>query len=366
MKILVYSKYNRLGASSRLRTMQFTDKIKDHEFIFKPLFSDKYVLNLYKGKSKQTGQKVIITIIKLFLIFESYLSRLLSIFFLKKFDLLIIEKELFPYLPTLFYWPLFISNKPYIVDYDDAIFFKYKKDSLAYNKIKNLLIRSKSCTVGNLFLYKCVKNFGAKNILLIPTVVDLEKYKLNSPTENEKVTIGWIGTNSTVHYVDIVLQLINELSKNNSIKLITIGASLNSSKIAPTLEYEFFEWSEYNEVNLLNKIDIGIMPLNDTDWEKGKCAYKLIQYMALSKATVSSKIGANIEVLENNPQLGLLSDNSTNNEWKNNLQELISSRSKRKQMGQKARVKIEEEYSLSVWLPKYIKNLENVIDNFVS
>lgn len=353
MKILVYTKYERIGASSRLRTYQYLDKISNCQFVIKPLFSETYIKNLYSSRRFLKKLKLFFMIKNLNIIMKSYLKRYLSLNSLKNYDGIIIEKELFPFLSNLFYHKLYLSKKPYILDFDDAIFLKYKEQSSTKNKIIKLVKNSSLCTAGNSFLAKKLINFGGKNVQIFPTVVDIIKYKPKA--NNDIVTIGWIGTNSTIFYLYKIIHIINKLSEHKEFKLITIGAKVNQKLIGESLNYSFYEWSEDSEVDLLNKIDIGIMPLYNSEWEKGKCSYKLIQYMALEKAVVASKIGSNLDLI-NSKDIGYLCN--TDEEWYSCLKILIDNKQLRTNIGKAARKRIKSHYSLQKWIRVYNNNLD--------
>lgn len=342
-KILFLTKYSDLGASSRLRTLQYLNN-----FIFNfrvySLFNNHYIKALYKKKSK------------FFIVIYCYLHRF-SVLFKNKINLIYIEKELFPYLPY-FIEHFFLKNKNYILDYDDAIFHNYDNHNskivrlILKNKIPHLIRNAKLVIVGNEYLKNYALKCNAKKVKIIPTSVDLNKYNHNSNFENsDTFKIGWIGSPSTQSYLKIIHDALKSISKIHKIKLKVIGIS-NYTIEGVNVECE--EWSELNETKLLNEIDIGIMPLPNNPFERGKCGYKLIQYGASHKASIASPVGANNKIISQGVN-GYLAE--TTKDWITYIIMLIRDKELRDQLGLNARKNVEQNYSLQI----NSKILENLI-----
>ena len=160
-------------------------------------------------------------------------------------------------------------------------------------------------TVCNKYLKKKAYDSGAKCIEIMPTVVDLNRYKTVYHTNNSELVIGWIGTPKTEKYIVELINIFEKLSEIIDFKVLIIGGkNFQSNKF----KYEIVPWSEERETECLEKIDIGIMPLFDSKWEQGKCGYKLIQYMACGKPVVASSIGMNCEVVKHDENGYLVSN----------------------------------------------------------
>lgn len=340
-QILILTKYSRNGGSSRIRTYQYLEELNEefsrnkYDFQVKPLFSEKYLVQLYNGKSR------------FYEVIKGYLRRLhLVLFKLKNYEFIYIEKEMFPKLPKYFYYTLIKSQIPYVVDYDDATFETVNSHVLT-KKYYYLLKNAKIVSCGNQYLEDRVKQLGAQNTIIIPSVINEKKYiKKFLEKREELLTIGWIGTPQTIHYLEDLIKILTRLGKRHQFKLITIGAKLKeTSKYINGFSYEYLEWSEYSEVESLNRIDIGIMPLRTGNWEKGKCAFKLIQYMACEIPVVASKISANIELLGNDEDYGLLAKNDL--EWETKIEQLIQNRELRNYYGKVGQERILASYSLT-------------------
>jgi len=336
MKVLYLTKYSRLGASSRLRSFQYFPFLKENgiDVAFSPLFNDEYLKDLYSGKQSVKT------------IFSSYLKRFFILFTVFKYDKIVIEKELFPYLPALFERILAFAKVKYIVDYDDAIFHNY---DLSPNKLIRFFLRNKIGSVmkhaetviaGNSYLASKAENSGAKNVVIIPTVIDISRYEVKNKPNHNTTIIGWIGSPSTFKYVKSIFPVFEALAKKYPVEVHIVGAKENSPVSFPV---KFIEWTEASEVQSIQNFDIGIMPLEDSLWEKGKCAYKLIQYMACGIPVVASPVGMNAEVVKDGIN-GYLAMNQK--QWISALEGMLSDKTKYCIFGHSGRQFIENEYTV--------------------
>lgn len=350
LRIIIFSKYDNLGASSRLRFFQYIDIFKDNGIIVdvSPLFSNLYLDKLYSKKN-------------VFLeVFIGYLNRFIKLFLIKKYDLIIIEKELFPYLPFPFEILINISRKNYIVDFDDAIFHNYDLNKnplirlILKNKIDLIMKRSSYVLAGNQYLADRALNAGSNNVYVLPTVVDTLKYKIKANFKKSISIIGWIGTPKTSHYLFSLIPVFNKISLQFPIRIIAVGA--NEIDFKNTI-VESIEWSESKEVDIIQNFDIGIMPLSNTPWEKGKCGYKLIQYMACGIPVVGSNVGVNSKIISHNFD-GYLA--KSDEDWFSFLVDLLGDSSKRIKMGENGRKKVLENYSLQSQSNNFIEIIKKV------
>jgi glycosyltransferase involved in cell wall biosynthesis len=354
VKLLFYTKYTRRGASSRLRSFQYFPLLEQRgcTITASPLFNNQYLEELYgkKGISKLN-------------IVKQYSKRLFSLLFISKYDLIIIEKELFPYLPSLFEWLLKISKVKYVVDYDDAIFYNYEHSNSVLvrfflkTKIDRVMRFSALTFVGNEFLKQRAISAGAKNILLLPTVIDSNKYEKKEFTEDEKLVIGWIGTPVTLKYLNELKSIFNDLLLKYKFKIHIVGGR-NSIGVSAEAE-EVIEWSEEKEVSEIKKFDIGVMPLKNSEWEKGKCAYKLIQCMACGVAVIASNVGANASVIKDSYN-GYLAN--TKEDWYKKLEILLTDKKKRSDLGQNGYSIVMEKYTLNAAFNQYFSSLKSASD----
>lgn len=337
MKVLLLSRYERSGASSRLRCLQYIPYLsnKGIEIEVSSLFNEKYLKNLYEIEKKNIAN-----------VFRCYAKRARKIFKIKKFDLIWIEYEIFPWLPDLLENILSLVDIPYIVDYDDAIFHRYNLNPnkiaryFLANKIEKIMRRATVVVAGNSYIANHAVAAGAKRVETLPTVVDLNRYQIIKNSFSGEFVIGWIGSPKTTIYLEMIKPVIKRINELNNISLTLVGSGHIQFK---NIKVKYYTWTEESEVQLINTFDIGIMPLLDNPWEKGKCGYKLIQYMACGKPVVASPVSANKEIVENGIN-GFLAE--TVEEWYNAISILRDNPDLRKRMGEAGRKKIRDQYCL--------------------
>ena len=340
VKVCFLTKYHSNGASSRYRYYNYIDFLdKDIKVSYKPLLSIKYVENINKGKRNS----------KLLLIF-SYLKRI--IFILnnkKKFDLFIIEKELLPYFSYNFEkWLL--KNVRYSLDFDDNAKTKYQNIDSLKNKIDKLVESADFVTVGNKWYFDDFSKFN--NLHFLPTVVDVNKYKFEKD-KNKKFSIVWIGSSTTSKYLSVVEEPLNRLAdKKIEFQLVIIGGdnfSFNNAKFPVIYE----KWNSETEGKNLSKCHLGIMPLYNTEWDEGKCGFKLIQYLAAGLPIIATKTIANSDIVKKS-KVGIIAN--TNEEWENAFVHFYLDFKSGKDYTKDAKRVVEENYSYQV-AGKYYSNL---------
>lgn len=283
------------------------------------------------------------------MIITQYLKRFFQVLF-DRSDYIIIEKELFPYAP---YWleKICLGNKKYIIDIDDAVFLNYEQSSNKHirkflgTKFNQLFANSYAVLAGSPLLQQTAIKTGAKQVIYYPTVIEWDNYQLakSKLASHDQVVIGWIGNNSTVKYLELIKAALEEVATtlHYKLKLCVIGATPNLSLTG--IELEILPWSEAGEIDAIMNIDIGIMPLENTLWEQGKCAYKLIQYMACAKPVIASAVGANNLVVENAINGFVCQDNAS---WVTAFKTLIMDISLRKLMGQNGAARVHKHYTV--------------------
>jgi glycosyltransferase involved in cell wall biosynthesis len=343
MNVLLLSRYPRNGASSRIRFYQYLDHLRRAgiHVTVAPLFGDRH---LARRGGDFRGAIGALT--------AGYAGRLARLFRLRRFDLLWIEAELFPGLPA---WPEMLLARigvPYVVDYDDAVFHKYDRTSsrarqwLLGSKVDHVMRRAALVVVGNEYLASRARKAGARHIERIPSVVDLNRYPLSPGRPGNTVTIGWIGSWSTTKYLQAVVPALNEVCRDPAIRLTLVGAeaaALNG------VTFDARPWSEGVEVEDIQSFDIGIMPLDDGPWERGKCGYKLIQYMACGRPAVASPVGANRDIIRH----GVNGFHATTTpEWVAALRQLSEDPRLREYMGVQGRKDVEQRYSIGANVPR--------------
>jgi len=323
-----------------------------------PLFDKKY----FKTKSKWH---------KLMIVFFAYIKRMFSIvavlLFPKKYDLILLEYELFPYLPTWFEYLLCKRGVRYIVDYDDAIFHKYDRHQNAIvrrvlaHKIAKVMGYAHTVIVCNPYLAAYASKCN-ENIVTIPTVVDLEKYRdkmknLEKKDENTFV-IGWIGSWTTgVYVLDILPQMKAFVKKYENVRFHLVGfdEKLLTKQEKEEAHIEVIAWDEESEVENILHFDIGMMPLPDDAWSRGKCGFKLVQYMSCKKTVIASAVGMNCTLIEEGIN-GLLVENAL--AWFVAFEKLYLDSELRGKMAENNFNKIEKEYNNTKHSQRYVKLLQ--------
>ncbi len=353
MNTLILSRYDRLGASSRLRQIQFAPALLAAGIsnAILPLFPDIYLSRLYAGRSTTTVTT------------HAYGRRLTQRLRPANADVIWLEKEFLPWLPWLVERAVMPRSAPLVTDYDDAVFHAYDLHrsgavrQLLGHKIDRVMAASAMVTAGNAYLADRARTAGAPRVVIVPTVVDITAYGLApTPADGMPAVIGWIGTPSTWSaYLAPMLGLLTGVAQTHGARLTAIGAS----GTAPHSLVDILPWSEETEVADIQRMDIGIMPLTDTPWSRGKCGYKLLQYMACGLPVVASPVGVNADIVEHGVN-GFLA--TTEAEWREALTALLRDPGLRQRMGQEGRRKVERDYSLQVWGPRVAALLRDVAE----
>lgn len=343
MNILVLTRYTKLGASSRYRFFQFIPlleksgwKITQHS-----LLGDDYIKYLYEGKSFP-----FISIIK------SYLKRIKLLLSKKKYDLIWLQQEAFPWLPFLIEKLFLHSKVPIVVDYDDAFFHRYDLHKNLFvrlflkNKIDNVMKMASCVVVCNDYLSGRAKSNFAKEIKIFPTVIDFSLYTYHKEFRKDKFTIGWVGSPHTAKYLLLIKDALKEISKDEFVSIAVLGSG--EIKI-DDIKINIIPWDEETEIENIRTFDVGIMPLDNSQWERGKCGFKLIQYMACGIPVIASPVEIN-KIIVQHEKNGYLAE--TINEWIKYFRLLKNDIELRTKLGNYGRVVVEKEYSLDKIFPR--------------
>ncbi|MFY8126733.1 MAG: glycosyltransferase [Chitinophagaceae bacterium] len=317
-RIIYFTKYTDAGPTSRYRVYQYKSYLENNGFnvTIKPLFPTQYILDLY-GKGKKNW----------LILLPKYIQRFFQILFLKNYDILYIEYELFPYAPIIFEKIALIGKKNIVIDYDDATFHTYDKSShklirfLLGNKIYQLVKKASVVITGSPYLTEQLQKFNA-NIIEIPTSICFEKYQKENTAKNDisnTFNIGWLGSKNTSVNVLPLKQVFIELQKKHSIELLLVGFDKNLLPQLNGVNYKYIQWNANTEVETIASFNVGIMPLEDKFFNYGKCGFKLIQYMACGVPTISTPLPANLKINRDNNNLFATS----NDEWFASFEKMI-------------------------------------------
>ena len=346
MRILLLSRYTPAAASSRYRMYQYVPYLEQHgcKVTIAPLLSDRYVKNLYAGKPIPMGE-----------VLGSYISRVRLLVQQDSYDRVWLQQEGLPWVPDAIESRLFRARVPLLVDHDDAYFHRYDRHSLGIvrlllgRKIDSVMRRASLVVAGSRYLADRARASGASRVERLPTVVDLDRYQVIERDKKGPFTIGWIGSPGTSKYLRAIRSTLQAVVSNGAARFVAIGAASGDLEGFPG---EVRPWSSEKEVAELRQCDVGIMPLPDEPWERGKCGFKLIQYMACGLPVVASPVGANMDIVESGKD-GFLAN--TPDEWIKALSILRDDRKLRMEMGANGRKKVEKRYCLAVTAPRILQ-----------
>lgn len=281
----------------------------------------------------------------------------------KEFDLIYIFREAALLGPPWFERRIAKLGVPVVFDFDDAVFVSYKSPSNGYlsylkfpAKTAEICRLSAHVMAGNQYLadYALKEN---PRVTIIPTTIDTEKYTPRYPeSESETPTIGWSGSFSTVQHLDTVREVLQELAKTEKFKLRVIGTP---EYYLPGVETEAIPWRSDSEIEDLREMDIGLMPLPDEDWSRGKCGLKALQYMALGIPTICSPVGVNSTIIQDGAN-GYLANGKE--EWIKKLKLMLHSPELRRQIGMAGRKTVEDGYSAISQAPRVLQVFRSAIE----
>lgn len=341
--VLALTKYGRRAASSRHRFLDYIPLLADQGVLVTPipLLSDTYVEGLFAGKKVDLAD-----------ITRSFLQRVIALSSAYRFDLLWIEGELFPRLPALAERMLGLFGCPYVVDLDDAIFHTYDQHPWALvrkflgRKIDVVFANAAAVTAGNDYLAERAFRAGAPRVVVVPTTVADSAYARVERVDRNTLTFGWIGSPGTAQYLRTIQTELEQLCRSlpATARLIGIGPAM-----PPTPEIIHRPWTEETEVEELAMCDIGLAPLFDGPWERGKCGLKAIQYMAAGVPVLAARIGALPGIVVHGETGFLYGDGA---EFTTFARQLAGDRELRARMGQAGRLRAANCYSIHSWAEK--------------
>jgi glycosyltransferase involved in cell wall biosynthesis len=352
LKVLALTRYGALGVTSRIRFHQYIPHLQkaNIEVSVRHFLDDLYVEQLHE---KGHGS--------LWSIARAYFRRLRQLLSVGNYDLIWIEKEVLPWLPAFPEWWMRSVGIPYVVDYDDATFHGYDLNSRAIvralmgKKIDRVMRCASMVAAGNDYLADRARSAGAATIEYLPTVVDLNRYPIAPHKRSGTFTIGWIGSAWTARYLPMVEPALRQVCQSGAARVLLIGSGpVDLSGVPVDVE----PWSEQDEYSQIRRCDAGIMPLPDNPFERGKCGYKLIQYMACSLPVVASAAGVNSRIVTHGHN-GFLASNEA--EWVWALEQLRDNAELRESMGKRGRSKVEAEYSLQMHAPRLAALLRKAV-----
>ncbi|MDA7761913.1 glycosyltransferase family 4 protein [Crocinitomicaceae bacterium] len=288
-------------------------------------------------------------------IIRSFYRRLITIIFIYKYDYVFIHREVSHLGPPIFEFIIAkIFRKPYIYDFDDAIWLANYSESnakvhrlKAYWKVKYCIKWAGQITVGNSYLANYARSLN-NNVIIIPTTIDTLNYHNINTDYNQKIVIGWTGTHTTMRFLDFLVPIIKKLEARYDFEFRVIS---NQEPKYDLNSLRFIKWERNTEIQDLNQISIGVMPLEQDIWSEGKCGFKCLQYMSLGIPSVVSPVGVNEEIIQHGEN-GLIA--TTEIEWEKSLESLIQSIDLRKKIGLQGKETIKSRYSVLAFKKEYL------------
>ena len=340
----------------RYRIEQWEPFLKDSgvEITYAPFESDELHSLLY-----QSGA----TAKKMRLVIQRFGERLTLLKSAKDYDLIYVFRESALLGPALIETLIHRIGVPYVFDFDDAVFVTYRSPSNGYlsylkfaGKTKRICRMASHVIAGNPYLADYAGEVN-KNVTIIPTTIDTDKYDIVRPEKPDSapLAIGWTGSHSTVQHLNTLREALRKLALKNRFQLRVIGTP---SYELDQIDVEAQQWKAVTEVEDLAKIDIGVMPLPDDAWSKGKCALKALQFMALGIPTVCSPVGVNTDIIKDG-QNGFIA--ASDDEWVEKLSALLASAELRKRIGRAGRQTVEAGYSSRVQAPRVLEVFKSVV-----
>lgn len=358
MKILFIVPYPIEGPSSRYRVEQYIPYLKNKgvDCLVRSFISSGFYNMLYK---KGYYFK------KMFYFLQSSIRRFGDIFQAFKADIIFIHLESFPFGPPALEWILVKFRKKIVYDLDDAIYLgatssvnKFLRFLKYPSKVEKIIKLSEHVITCNKYLANYTERFN-KNVTVIHTSVDTEKFIPKTKKHNRDITIGWIGSHSTAPYLDLIKNVFLELSKRYRFNLKIIGGGDYDIGISnPNITVSNLKWNLEEEVGHFQSLDIGVYPLPENEWTLGKTGFKTIQYMSVGVPCVASRIGTNKEIVIDGVN-GFLA--SLEEEWIEKVSRLLEDPELRKRIGLAGRKIVEENFSLKVNAPRLLEVVKSAV-----
>jgi len=358
VRVLALSPFPEEGAGCRFRIAQYIPYLRDagFEVTISPFYTPEFFRQVYKPGNY---------VRKALSFLPLAARRLFELNSLDDYDLVFLYREAIPLGPPLIERAIARRGTPIVLDFDDAIFMGNVSEAnraIAFLKnpgrVAEVVGLSARVVVGNEFLASYARRFSDK-VSVLPTVVDTSRFVPRAPAAEEpgrELVVGWIGSPTTFPYLKDLAPLLAEVAKKHRFRLKVSGAGKPVN--FPGVQVDEVPWSLANEVSLFNTCDIGVYPLTDDDWARGKCGFKAIQCMACGVPVVAAAVGVNREIITDGVDSFLA---STPAEWLEKLGRLLSDPELRARMAVAGRQTIEQRYSLKETAPQLARILREAV-----
>jgi glycosyltransferase involved in cell wall biosynthesis len=353
MQVLALSPIPEEGAGCRFRIAQYVPYLRDAGFdvTISPFYTREYFELVYqRGRYATKAVKFMALAAR----------RYVELLGVRRYDLVFLYREAIPLGPPLLETLIAKSGVPIVYDFDvseanRAIAFL--KDP---GRAATIVRLSRRVVVGNAFLAEFARRHNPA-VTVIPTAVDTTRFvpaERRGQSADRKLVIGWIGSPTTFRYLEALAGVLREVAATHTVTLKVSGAG--QPVRFPGVDVVEEPWSMRDEVSLFNTCDLGVYPLTDDEWSKGKCGFKAIQCMACGVPVVAAAVGVNREIITDGVDSYLA---SSHDEWVGKLKRLLSDGALREQMAIAGRRTIEARYSLRVTAPQLAAVMSSALDS---
>ena len=354
MRVLFWVPYPTEGASNRYRVEQYLPYFKKEgiEFSLHPFWTSAAYKILYKKGY---------FLRKAYFLALGTLFRFLDIIRISRYDVVFIHREAYPIGGAFLESILKASGKPIIFDFDDAIFLSNTSNNNSFierfkrpQRFSYIVSISRHVIAGNSYLYKYASQYNP-NVSVIPTPINTDACFLEAKINSVNTVVGWMGSGTTLFFLNLMRNVFTVLSgQTDNLIFKIVGGRFEVDGLSCIFSKP---WLLEEQLPDLKSFDIGIMPMPDNEWTRGKCGFKAILYMSMGIPCICSPVGMNKEIIKDGVN-GFLAD--TEKEWIEKLGLLIGNSKLRERLGLAGRKTVEEAYSVKVNLPKLIKVIRNV------
>lgn len=327
--------------SQRFRFEQYFELLKQrgHSFEVRSFLDDAAMQVLYEPGN---------FLLKVWKVKLGFFKRIRDLFGLHRYDVVFIHREAAPIGPPVFEWLIAkVFRKKVIFDFDDAIWLSNTSASnpfiaffKRYRNAENTCAWAWKVSCGNVYLRDHAARFNP-HALINPTTIDTDGHHNRVKDHvGEKTVIGWTGTHSTIKYLDRMIPILQKLEREFDFEFLVIADR------APDIDLKslrFVPWSKETEIDDLLRMDVGIMPLEDDPWAKGKCGFKALQYMALGIPAMVSPVGVNTEIVTHGENGWVCASDA---DWEQTFRQVLSTPAVLPQYAQAARETVVNRYSV--------------------
>jgi glycosyltransferase involved in cell wall biosynthesis len=347
-RVLAFTVKPRESADSRYRILQYQEIAKQDDIVVehRSLMDARY----FGWQTKNTRLAARVLLYPVLLAVRFWQVLILA----PRYDAVWISREMAPFGPPILEELLVRTCKRVVLDMDDALHISDKPTSRFLprllrdrGKFGRMAHAYTAIVCGSRYLADYYRQYSEK-VFVIPTVVDTNQYSGIAPLRSPLVRIGWIGTPLNRHHVEMLRQAFHQLARERNFELVLVGLNEPMDWSLPSIRY--VEWTLAQELTFFAHFDIGIMPLEDSAFARGKSAFKLIQYMAAGIPVVASPVGANREVVQDGTN-GFLA--TTQEDWISRLRLLIDDAVLRRKMGANGRAFVRNAYCARMQWPVY-------------